>query len=71
MRRLLRQPVIFDGRNLYEPERMAALGFTYHGIGRAHGGQASAERTERDMWTTACSSSMAQRPETDEESRQG
>ncbi len=35
MRRLLRQPVIFDGRNLYEPERMAALGFTYHGIGRA------------------------------------
>ena len=38
MRRLLRAPVIFDGRNLYEPERMASLGFIYHGIGRAAGG---------------------------------
>jgi len=39
MRRLLRSPVIFDGRNLYEPERMASLGFIYHGIGRPVGGQ--------------------------------
>ena len=35
MSRLLREPVIFDGRNVYDPARMEALGFTYHGIGRA------------------------------------
>ena len=28
------QSVIFDGRNLYDPELMEALGFTYYGIGR-------------------------------------
>ncbi len=27
-------PVIFDGRNLYEPQEMASYGFTYHSIGR-------------------------------------
>ena len=30
----LRQPVIFDGRNLFEPADMHALGFEYHAIGR-------------------------------------
>ncbi|MFL5341956.1 MAG: UDP-glucose dehydrogenase family protein [Gemmataceae bacterium] len=34
MRRLLKTPVIFDGRNVYEPKQMEALGFTYYGIGR-------------------------------------
>ncbi|HEY8062862.1 MAG TPA: UDP-glucose/GDP-mannose dehydrogenase family protein [Gemmatimonadales bacterium] len=31
---LLRDPVVIDGRNLYEPARMARLGFRYAGIGR-------------------------------------
>ena len=30
----LRAPVIFDGRNLYEPARMARRGFAYYAIGR-------------------------------------
>jgi UDPglucose 6-dehydrogenase len=34
MRRLLREPVIFDGRNLYEPKTARANGFTYYAIGR-------------------------------------
>lgn len=31
---LMRQPVFFDGRNVFEPEKMAAMGFIYKGIGR-------------------------------------
>jgi UDPglucose 6-dehydrogenase len=34
IRSLLRQPVIFDGRNLYDPELMKALDFKYYSIGR-------------------------------------
>ncbi|RKZ50406.1 MAG: UDP-glucose 6-dehydrogenase [Candidatus Parabeggiatoa sp. nov. 3] len=30
----LKQPVIFDGRNLYEPQRMRQRGFSYYAIGR-------------------------------------
>ncbi len=35
MRRLMRhEPVIFDGRNQYSPDNMAADGFVYYGVGR-------------------------------------
>jgi len=34
IRDALKQPVIFDGRNLYDPELMKALHFTYYSIGR-------------------------------------
>jgi UDPglucose 6-dehydrogenase len=30
----LKQPVVFDGRNIFEPEKMRELGFTYYSIGR-------------------------------------
>jgi len=34
MKTLMRQPVIFDGRNIYDPGKMRARGFAYHSIGR-------------------------------------
>lgn len=34
IKRLLTRPLIVDGRNLYDPERLARLGFTYDSIGR-------------------------------------
>ena len=35
MRTLMKNPVIFDGRNQYEPKAMQEAGFEYHGIGRS------------------------------------
>jgi UDPglucose 6-dehydrogenase len=34
IRSTLKNLVIFDGRNLYEPDHMAALGISYYGVGR-------------------------------------
>lgn len=37
MKSLLKQPIIVDGRNLYDPARMKERGFEYVGIGRGSG----------------------------------
>jgi UDPglucose 6-dehydrogenase len=34
LRRLMREPVLFDGRNVYDPEAVRTAGFTYYGVGR-------------------------------------
>ena len=34
IKKLLRQPLLIDGRNVYDPRRMRALGFRYLGVGR-------------------------------------
>jgi len=34
LKQVMKNPIIFDGRNLYEPQSMTDLGFEYYGIGR-------------------------------------
>ena len=45
IRKLMNQPVLVDGRNIYDPVRMKALGFYYRGVGRGYGdGEGDSER---------------------------
>ncbi|RMF61197.1 MAG: UDP-glucose/GDP-mannose dehydrogenase family protein, partial [Calditrichaeota bacterium] len=34
MKELMNTPVVFDGRNIYQPEKLKAMGFYYYGVGR-------------------------------------
>jgi UDPglucose 6-dehydrogenase len=34
LKRLMARPIIFDGRNIYDPEKVRAAGFEYFGVGR-------------------------------------
>jgi UDPglucose 6-dehydrogenase len=34
IKKAMKTPVIFDGRNIYNPEQLRGLGFTYHSMGR-------------------------------------
>ena len=36
IKQLLREPVVFDGRNIFDPKVMREKGFTYYGIGRGN-----------------------------------
>jgi UDPglucose 6-dehydrogenase len=36
LKKTLRQPLIFDGRNLYDPQLLHSMGIEYHCIGRAN-----------------------------------
>jgi UDPglucose 6-dehydrogenase len=40
IKELMVEPVVFDGRNLYDPAKMIQKGFTYYSVGRntVHGG---------------------------------
>lgn len=34
IKKLMKKPIIFDGRNIYDPQEIKELGFIYHSIGR-------------------------------------
>ena len=36
LKEVMRQPIVVDGRNIYEVDQMKALGFTYRGVGRGY-----------------------------------
>jgi UDPglucose 6-dehydrogenase len=36
LKEAMRQPIIVDGRNIYDPDQMKALGFVYRGMGRGY-----------------------------------
>jgi UDPglucose 6-dehydrogenase len=35
MKSVMRKPVVFDGRNIYDPVNLREMGFTYYSVGRA------------------------------------
>lgn len=39
VKELMREPILVDGRNMYEPELMRSYGFTYFGVGRGYNGK--------------------------------
>ena len=40
----MKTPILFDGRNIYDPDEMKAIGFTYRGLGRGYNGTTKEER---------------------------
>ena len=34
LRSVMKRPVVFDGRNIYNPDVLSKLGFAYFGVGR-------------------------------------
>jgi UDPglucose 6-dehydrogenase len=45
----MRQAVIFDGRNIYDPDKMRQLGFHYRGLGRGYNGAKIEDNTRSEF----------------------
>ena len=49
MRRIqqtMRRPILIDGRNMYGPEELRAIGFEYRGVGRGYNGEGTIDDGE-------------------------
>jgi len=46
IRQTMRQPILLDGRNIYDPDMVHRLGFTYRGMGRGYHGEGNTTRTD-------------------------
>ena len=46
LKKVMRQPLLMDGRNIYDPRRMRALGFRYIGVGRGRANATSVPARE-------------------------
>ncbi|MGE5221184.1 MAG: UDP-glucose dehydrogenase family protein [Omnitrophica WOR_2 bacterium] len=44
---LMKQPIILDGRNIYDPQWMDSIGFQYRGLGRGYSSPTKSEKAER------------------------
>jgi UDPglucose 6-dehydrogenase len=51
VRDLMKQPVLFDGRNIYDPDKMKFLGFSYRGFGRGYNGARANGTVETEVIT--------------------
>jgi UDPglucose 6-dehydrogenase len=47
----MKQPVLFDGRNIYDPDKMKILGFSYRGFGRGYNGARANGTIETEVIT--------------------
>ncbi len=45
IRDVMNQPLVFDGRNIYDPNQMTELGFKYRGVGRGYNGRKITEES--------------------------
>jgi UDPglucose 6-dehydrogenase len=49
IRKSMKQPVLFDGRNIYEPDKLRELGFRYRAFGRGYNGHTLETKLEEDV----------------------
>lgn len=49
----MKRPILFDGRNIYEPEKMRSLGFDFRAFGRGYNGQTMETKVADDVIAAA------------------